>query len=160
MPVTVTANAVSIEGFVSWETFRIEQNITSQVDRFFFKYNKFGSRTYVPAVGHVVTVVDGGTTIFGGTIVKIDKGVKGVNTLVHQVECKDFTHALDQLLVVKSYVAQTIKQIVDDLVANHFLAEITGTNVSAQATQTLDKISFDYARPSDILTKQIGRAHV
>ena len=153
MSVIITTNAVQIQDLISWEAFRIEQNITSQVDRFFFVYNKFGDRTYTPEVGHVVSVVDDGTTIFGGTIVKIRKRIKGVDILVYEVECKDYTHALDRLLIVKSYTDQTIKQIVDDLVTNHFDSSITGTNVSSQATTTIEKISFDYARASDILTK-------
>lgn len=150
--IVLTANAVNITDEVRPESFLLEENITSKVDTLKFEYRKYGSRTYVPAVTHVVSITVDGTKEFEGTIVDIVEEVEGANILVYKITVKDYTHLLDQVLIAETYENQNVKAIVDDFVANWLPAGITGNNVSSGAAlTTIEFIQFDYARPTDAL---------
>lgn len=152
MAIVISANSNDITAQVRPESFVKEENVTSKVDTCNFQYRKFGSRTYVPAVGHDVIITDAGTRIFGGTIVDITQRVEGTNVLVFDIQCKDYTNVLDQKLFVDSFENVTAKDIVDAIVA--FLASlgITGTGVDTTAADfDIEFMQYDYARPSDAL---------
>lgn len=152
MAITITANSNNITSQVRPDSFVREQNITSKIDTCRFTYRKYGSRTYVPAVGHEVTVVDGATDIFAGKIVDITKRVVGKDILVFEIQCNDWTYLADQKLYVDSHTNETAKDIVDNIVANLASLGITGTNVAASADDfTIEFLQFDYARTSDAL---------
>lgn len=152
MAIQITANAVDITTQVRPDTFSREQNITSKIDTCRFTYRKYGSRTYVPAVGHEVNVLDGATKIFSGKIVDIVQRVEGKNILVYEIQCNDWTYVADQKLYVDSHTNETAKEIVDNIVASLSSLGITGTNVEASADSfTIEFLQFDYARVSDAL---------
>lgn len=156
--ITLTANSVDITSQVRPGDLLLEENITSKVDTLSFKYRKYGNRTYVPVVGHVVSISidygDGAGAIkeFEGTIVQYDEEVEGVDILVYTILVKDYTHLLDQVLIAETYENQNVKAIVDDFIANWLPSGITGNNVSTAASlTTIEFIQFDYSRPSDAL---------
>ena len=152
MAISITANSNNITAQVRPESFVREQNITSKIDTLQFVYHKFGTRTYVPVVGHQVDVLDGSTKIFSGKIVDIVKKVKGKDILQFEIRCNDWTYVADQKLYVASHSNKTAKFIVDAIVSGLSSLGITGTNVSAAASGfTIEFLQFDYVRTSDAL---------
>lgn len=152
MAIQITANAVDITAQVRPDSFSREQNITSKIDTCNFVYRKYGTRTYIPVVGHTVNVFDGATKIFSGKIVDITKRVDGKNILIFEIKCNDWTYVADQKLYVASHTNKTAKFIVDAIVTSLSTLGITGTNVAASASSfTIEFMQFDYTRVSDAL---------
>ena len=151
--IVLTADGNTITSQVRPESFLLETNVTSKVDTLTFTYRKYGSRTYVPAVTDVVSITVDGVKTFEGTIVEIKEKVDGKDILIFEILVKDYTHLIDQILIAETYENDTVKDIVDDIVANWLPAGITGNNVSTAADlTTLEFIQFDYSRPSDVLS--------
>ena len=150
MPIVITANATNITEEVEWESVRIENNLTSLVDTFTFRYKKYGTRTYVPVLGHVVSVVDGATTIFGGKIVNIQHTVIGKEVLVYDIECQDYTVDLDSKLVAEVYENETVNAIIADI-NTKYLTGFTINNVSC--TTLIKSIAFNYEPVSKCLQR-------
>lgn len=152
MSIVITSDGNDITTMVRPQSFRREQNITSKIDTCKFEYRKYGSRTYVPAVGDEVSVDDGANTIFAGKIVDITSRVDGKNILIFELQCNDWTYVADQKLYVGTHKNETAKEIVDDIVASLSGLGITGTNVAASADDfDIEFLQFDYARVSDAL---------
>lgn len=159
-PITIKAgpNDTAITRFVRVRDFRVEQAMNQRASTCDFTYVKTTDRTYTPKLTHEVTVWESqsgsSVRIFKGTIVDIEERVMGRDVILYKISCKDFTHLLDRVLWAASYDSQTFKQIVDDFVSSHAPSGITGTNVSADASDfSIDFIQFDYVRPTDALAE-------
>ena len=103
------------------------------------------SGAYRPDVGAAVEVAEGATVVFAGTIDRIQEGqfLGNSTALVFACSCVDYNQVCDRHLVAAVYEAQTLKQIVEDIVANNLAGEsITTTNV--ETGPTITKAVFNY----------------
>ena len=110
--------------------------------------------TYRPAIGAVVTVVDGGTTYFAGTIEEVQEVAwAGGTTQTLTVTCVDYTQLCDRHLVAREFTSQTLVQIVTDLVTLALPGE--GITYSATGTPvvTIDKAIFNYQTVAECLNE-------
>lgn len=132
---------------IKWTSVGKADHETNRVDTFRFSYIKFGSRTWVPAKEDeiVVTDTDTGDKVFGGRIVKVRPHLLANGSVNYDVDSKDYTVDLDDELVVQTFEAKTVKQIIDTIKPAGF----TSTNVSS--TATIDKIQFNYQKKSDCI---------
>lgn len=117
----------------------VYNNLYSKADTCYFTYEKFGSRTYVPAGGDEIGVWDRGIKIFGGKIINVKVGIEG-KVLIYDVECKDWVDQLDGKLVSETYENQTVNQIIADL-KSKYAATFDISNVSC--TTNIEAIYFD-----------------
>lgn len=140
---------LDITRFIDVNTFRKQDNLTNEADVCTFTVRKYGSRTYVPAVGDEMEVWHQSIKIFGGTIVKIVKKLEGANIVLYDCTLKDYTQTLDRKLVAKEYTNQSPEAIITDI-KNTYLTGFTVTNVPVTGI-TVEYIYFDYVLPSRAL---------
>ncbi|QGH73457.1 MAG: minor tail protein [Siphoviridae sp. ctvD11] len=115
MAKTITVAGTDRSSLVLWETLSWENAQTNEVDVVSFQVQKFGSRTFVPAILQEVIMNDGATRIFGGHIVRVDESIIGADRQVFTVTCKDYTHDMDRHLLVESYEDVPAYNVVCDL---------------------------------------------
>jgi hypothetical protein len=116
MSITVTIAGVDKSASIDWDSLSVEQQVTSQVDSASFRIKKHAGKTYAPVVGDEVTVDDGATRIFGGTITRID--VEQVATLVYQsIQCVSHERSLDRYLVVREITNRNVRYILNTIIA-------------------------------------------
>ena len=100
-------------------------------------YKKFGSRSYTPAVLDTVLIQDGSTHVFGGRVAVIkETALTEVAGIVYELDCVDYGIDLDAILVAQQYTSQTVKEIIDDFVAN-FSTGFTDTNTVCDTVSTV-----------------------
>lgn len=150
---TVTINSIDRSDFVLWNTLRVENLLTSQVDTCSFIISNFGDHIFKPTVGKSVVVANGATTIFGGVIVRVTEKSPSYGVIYYEVQCSDYTRVLDQHLVAETYENQTVQAIITDIITNHAPAGFTTTQVSC--TVVLKTIQFKY-EPVSACLKQLA----
>lgn len=100
---------------------------------------------------NIVITLDTGEILFAGTIVR-NKKVKVAGKIQASIECVDYTYEFDRNLVHRSYIEQTDKEIIEDIVSRYCAGfGITTNNVTEGAT--LSKIPFNYIQPSQAMRK-------
>lgn len=108
--------------------------------------------TYRPSIGQTVTLTDGATTYFGGTIDSIDEQAfdESSSGLVYDVTCVDYSQIADRRLVVKLYENTAAGTIAINMVTNYLTGEgVTTTNVITGPTVV--KALFNYVPVSQAL---------
>jgi hypothetical protein len=151
MSVTVTIDGNDRTSSVVFNSLRVQDHLNAQVDELSFRITKYGALTYVPELGEEVVVDSGGTTIFGGVILRITESLKGAQILEYEIECADYSQYLKRQLVTERYEGETVADIIADLVANYTDDGITSTN--ATSTLTIESISFNRLNVADCLQK-------
>jgi len=111
--------------------------------------NKFGDRTFAPAVGDEVVVTDDGVRIFGGHITEIDEFYNEADYVSYRVLCSDYTYHMDQKLVVAVYEGMTADAILQDLKDNFLPSDVTIDNVDCATV--IPYVAFKYEHVSDVL---------
>lgn len=147
--VTITIGGEDVTGYVVWNSLRIENILTKQVDRCTFTIRSYVGHSYNPIVGRQVLIDDSGTRVFGGVIVRRTEESPSIGIIEYDVECQDFTRILDQHLVAETYEDMTIDAIIDDLVANWLPSGFTATQVDAATS--IDYIQFKYEPVTECL---------
>ena len=147
--VTIAIAGVDRTGFVLWQTLRIENILTKQVDRCTFTIRNFASNVYRPNIGNEIIIMDGATRVFAGVIIRRSDRSPSLGIIEYDIECQDYTRLLDQHLVAETYENMTIAEIIDDLVANWLPAGFTSVQVDAPVS--VDYIQFKYEPVSDCL---------
>jgi hypothetical protein len=105
---------------------------------------------YRPDIGAVVTVTDGATTYFAGTIDSMTERrlFEPSGKVVYTVNCVDYNQILDRRLVARVYDNKTLGYIVNDIVTNDLSGEgITTTGV--QTGPTIVRAVFAYQTVAD-----------
>lgn len=151
MSVIVTVAGVDRTSSVVVGSVRITDNINQQVDTCELSVTKYGSVTYVPAIGEEVTVSKDGNLVFGGAIVRIMETVRAASKLTYEIECVDYSQYLKRRLVTERYENTTVAAIVADLVANYTSDGFTSVN--AGSTLAIESISFNRLSVADSLQK-------
>lgn len=132
MVLQILVNTTDRTNYVSWPSFRKEDILNSQVDTLSFQTKKYGSKTWKPAVGDEIEVLDGSDKIFAGIIAQVEESIEA-KLLKYQVKCKDWTHYLDRQLVAEKYENMTVNQIIADINTN-YLTGFTIANVNCGLT--------------------------
>ena len=92
---------------------------------------KYGSLTYIPAIGDEVSVVKDGTTIFGGVVIRIFENIKAAKILEYTVHLQRLLAIPKAQLVTERYeTAPRSAHIITDLVTNYTTDGFTTTNVA------------------------------
>lgn len=136
---------------ILWDTIKIRQALTKEVDSCLFSVRKYGGLAYKPEEEDEIIVKQDGVKIFAGFIVRVEETVGLDMVLNYDCECRDHTHLLDRKLVAKTYTGQTILQIITDIKNNFSASGITVMNV--QGTELVDVIIFNNENPSACLQK-------
>ena len=129
---------LDITKLVEKGSFLKEENLTSQVDTCKFRIKKYGTRSYMPAVGEEIEILDGASKIFGGNIVKVSKKKVGNNIAVYDVNVKDFTHLLDRKLVTTDYTDKSPEYIINDILTNYTDGTFTVSSMNLSYITRID----------------------
>lgn len=151
MSIVVTIDGSDRTSSVVFNSFRKTDNLNQQVDSCEFRITKYGSVTYVPAIGEEVVATLDGTRIFGGAIVRITETVEATKKLVYQIECVDYSHYLKRRLATERYENTTVAAIVADLITNYTSDGFTTAN--ATSTLPIESISFNRLSVAECLQK-------
>lgn len=101
---------------VKMGTLRIRDQINEGNDVCSFTIREYGTQTYKPVLGAEVVVELDSVKIYGGVITEIEQSLDGPSLIEHEVTCKDYTQYLDRELVTERYDAQTLRDVVMDIV--------------------------------------------
>ena len=151
MSFAVNINSVDRTSKISFKSFRKKDSLNQQVDTCESFINKVGSSTYSPTLGHEVSVVRDGTTIFGGVIVRITETVEAAVILGYRVECADFSQYLKRQRVTERYENMTVAAIIANLITTYTTDGFTVVN--AASTLTITSISFNRLTVAECLQK-------
>lgn len=151
MAFVVTIDGTDRTSSVVFNSLRKTDVLNQQTDTLEFKVRKYGSLTYVPALGDEVVVMRDGETIFGGVIVRIYENVKAAKILEYTIQCNDYSQFLKRELVTERYEGDTVQEIIDDLITNYTTDGFTTTNVDGSLI--IESISFNRLSVADCLQK-------
>ena len=144
MNIRVLINGIERQSNINWRTFTISEVLTSQADSCSFTV-KTTSGEWKPEEGQEISVFDGDTAIFGGTITKISEEIKGRMVEI-KVACSDRSFEMDGKEVIETYSNLTVKQIIEQIVANFVPAGFTTTNVVCPIV--INRVVFNHETPS------------
>ena len=143
MAVVVTIDGVDKTKKVAWESLKIYNIKTSQVDKCSFKTRSYGDDDYEPIAGREVVITDSGTKVFAGFIVRVDQKATEYKVLEYNVECVDYTRLLQKKLVIDSYNNKTVSEIITEIINTYCSGYgIDLTNVNCDIN--IESISFNY----------------
>ena len=145
--ITVEINSIDKSDKILWETLSVSSRLTSQVD----------SANFVmiekPDVSDEIVIKDNGTKIFGGFIVGVNEDLATVDKTNYVVECKDYTHKLDGILIQRSYVDTNAETIIKDLIDDN-APEFNTDNVVS--VYPITKIVFNQIPLTECLRRLAG----
>lgn len=150
MSLVLKINSVDRSAWIDWRSVMKQEGLTKEPDMLSFSVTKTPGKT-IPSFGDTVELIEGAVTIFKGTITERREKVEGGIILGYDYKCKDPTHALDRILVVKSYQNMTAEDIVKDII-DTFTTGFTYTNVATD-TPVIGSIKFNYEQPSKAIQK-------
>lgn len=150
MALILKVNDVDKSDQVEWPSIKKMDVLTKEPDRLEFRIKNYGSKTYRPALNDEVTLFDGATKIFGGTVAETHETNEGL-LKYFEVVCTDYQRTMDMKLVNKTYTSTTVDAIIADFIANYLPAGFTDTNV--QGLAAIDKMVFNDEAPSKCLQR-------
>lgn len=152
MAITITIAGVDRSSYINWESLRIEQQVTNQVDSASFIITKYGTKTYEPALGDSVLIQDGATDVFGGTVVRIENSVDAGGFTTLEIECVSHERTLDRYLVSREFYDQPARYLINGIIdsfVNRIMLEVdlmesNETWVQEDGTVVADTDTGDY----------------
>jgi len=119
-------------------------------------FTLFGVKITKPKTGWNINVWYDGVKVFGGTIDKVSKQMRSFKLFEYRVECVDYSLLLESRLVNADYSAQTVNDIISNILTN-YASTFTGNNVDCAVP--IAEISFNYEGVGlclDKLAQQVG----
>lgn len=113
---TIKINEIDRSTLVRFGSVQITDRINQASDVASFTIDQYGSQTFKPSLNDEVIIELDGERIYGGVIISVEQSMDHLNTITHDVQCKDFTQYMDRLLVTERYQNQTLNYIVLDLI--------------------------------------------
>lgn len=147
---TITHNAVDITAQVQTDSVSIIDAINSERDNLKLVIEKLPADTFVPLLNTDVIVTLDGTRIFGGKVINYNSQIVEPPTLQYTVECSDYTHNADRILITERFIGDTANDIIAYLF-DTYLPDFTYTNVDVP--QVIARISFNRLTMSQALDK-------
>lgn len=136
MAMTVKVNGTDRTSLIDWRSFSVEQIISSQSDSCKFRYKKYGSRTFEPAINDTIEVIDGSTTIFGGIVIKIEEHQPEVKITEYRITATSYERLLDRYLATVSYEKDNSMNFLINSLINEFVNNDALILMSAESTET------------------------
>lgn len=105
-------------------------------------------------IGQEVIITDSITTdrIFAGTIESFNyRVVRGTNTREYAINCIDFNHIADRLRIAQTYEAQTVTEIVQDIITKYLASDGISLGSVPATTPQIVEANFNYIHISDAL---------
>lgn len=136
---------------VLWDSLKIRQALTKEVDSCSFSVEKYGDKLYKPDEEDEIVVKQDGVKIFAGFLVRVTETLSTNLVLTYACEARDYTHLLDHKLVNKTYTGQTELQIITDIVSLFSAGGLTVSHVDG--TNVVDLITFNNLDPSAAIQK-------
>jgi hypothetical protein len=155
--VTIEITKLGESGFtdrttsVIWDSLKIRQALTKEVDSCTFSVEKYGDKVYRPEEEDEVVIKQDGVKIFAGFLVRVTETLTANLVLNYSCEAKDYTHLLDRKLVNKTYTGQTELQIITDIKNTFSASGITVNHVDGSTVVEL--ITFNNMDPSAAIQK-------
>lgn len=135
MALTVTIASVDKSSSIDWDSLMVEQQLTSQVDTATFRIKKYGTKTYSPSLGDVVTITDGATDVFGGTIVRIEDMIQAGTLTVLSITAVSHEHTLDRYLVTREITNRSARYIINTIF-DEFVNRVLKSIDTMESTET------------------------
>ena len=135
MALLVTIAGVDKSSFVDWDSLNVDQQITSQVDTATFRIKKYGTKNYAPALGDSVTITDGATAIFGGTIVRIDDTIDAGTLTYLSITAVSHERTLDRYLVSREITNRSARYVINTIL-DEFVNRMSKTVDTMESTET------------------------
>lgn len=148
MSIVLEINDVDKTSEVIVDSVNLQRALTNQIDTLSFEIMRADSSGYKPTINQKVEILEDSVLIFGGQIVSMEESVNGMVEVV-KVTCKDFSFDMDKKLVVKTYEAMTVTDIIADINTSFLPAGYTVTN--AVCPITINYIAFNYELPTKCL---------
>jgi hypothetical protein len=150
---TLTINGIDKSSLISWQSLSIDEILTKSANTCRFYIKKYESKTYKPIIGEEVVLTVDGTIEFAGYIIEINEKISGMLE-VFDIVCKDYTHGLDKYLVSKTYLSETVNDIIADILTTFTDGTFTDTHVNCDTL--IESINFNYLPVSKALEKIIS----
>ena len=113
----------------------------------------------IPLAGQDVLVIRDTTAniLFGGIISSVEpiklatSQIPALRTFAYAVECLDYSRLLNQRLVIETFVSQTAKQIIENIVANFTDSAHGFTTNNVDTGRTISRIVFNYVSVAEAI---------
>lgn len=133
-----------------WESLQKIEGLTKEIDTLEYLIKQSGAKD-IPALGDNVELYEDGVKIYGGVITERSDYIEGGVLKGYNIRAKDYTQLLDRKLVTKSYINQTARNIILDIISA-FTIGFTTNNVAAY-TPNLGSVKFNYEPVSKAIQK-------
>lgn len=153
MYLTIKIDGIDRTEYVQWPSVHKEDAINNQVDTFAFQTKCYGDKNWKPEAGSSIEVTaqldgwDGTENVFAGVIVSVEETIDA-DVLVYNAACKDWTHYLDQKVVIERFENKTVSEIISTINTN-YLSGFTINNVNCNIT--IATIAFNRLPVSECL---------
>lgn len=152
MSLTLNVNGTDKTNQIKWKSLKKRSVLTRQPDTLTFSLLNYPTKTWRPAISDVVTLYDGATLIFAGTVIETGDSLMGGLLKDFIVTCKDYTHLLDRNLVSKNYAGMTGTAIVTDIIST-FCSGGGFTVANVAVPYVVSAVTFNYLTPSQCFQK-------
>lgn len=153
--VSITVGGTERNTHINFESVRREDNLNSLVDTLSFSVDYPNDGNWKPAINADVVMTIDGTREFGGIITEIEEELVGHQTLVYKVNCKDYAHQFDRLIVTERFEDISIQEVLSELIEK-YAPSFTTTNIGAAAIIP-DAVTFDGMTVSECFTQMARR---
>jgi hypothetical protein len=152
MAYSIVINGLDRTGDVLNQSVTVDDVINDQQNICSFSLVDLSSQGIPETDQEIVITLEDSTVLFGGYIVNVNLTKSGGGVVTAQISAIDYSRLLDRNLVHRSYLAQTDKEIIENLVNTYCPGfGITTTNVVEGVT--IDQISFNYIQVSQVMRK-------
>ena len=141
MDLKIEINGIDRTNRVQANSLRIKDNINQRVDVCHFTVKKTPDQDFFPQVGQEVIVLDDNVRIYGGIITNTSVNIESVSHAIYRVDCSDYTHLLNRMLVLERLRNKTVTEIFEFLLEKYDTEGFTINNV--QGTQLIKRITFN-----------------
>lgn len=135
---TIEIAGVDRTDLVDWQSFETERNATKEPGFMAFGIRRLhAGQTYEPSINDEIIATHDGERIFGGKVIRVEKGtVSGVSARI-SVQCKDWTIEADRKLVQTVFEDETVGDIARTLIHTYASDGIKALSCNAGADYCL-----------------------
>ena len=149
--ITIKIDTVDKSSIIEFGSIKKTDVLNQKTDTLSFDIIYHSAQTFRPGTNSDVEMYDGATKIFGGVIHNVAKQRVSSNRVKYKVRCKDYSYDLNRQLVNEGYEAETVADIIDDILTNFSDGSFTTTNVICILEIT--KVAFDRITITEAIQK-------
>lgn len=154
MAFQLNINSVDLSDQMVARSLDVDDNLNELVNICTFRLQKVAGETK-PLEGQSIEVIDANSVKrFAGYLSRCKETEVGVaNMLIYDVTAIDYTEILKRKKVAETYADQTLKQIVEHIVANYIDAGLSVTTNNTETGPTIKSVKFNYLSPEKCFGK-------